>query len=91
MNTIVSNVPGPPREAWIGEARLVDLYSVGPLLETTGLNLTFWSYAGHLNACLLACPDHGTDVRAIAGHLGASLEELLRRARRVSSARRRRR
>jgi diacylglycerol O-acyltransferase len=76
VNLIVSNVPGPREALWVGGARLADLHSVGPLLETTGLNLTFWSYAGRMNACVLGCPDHGTDVRAIADHLHAALAEL---------------
>lgn len=76
VHVIVSNVPGPSEERWVGGARLADLHSVGPLLETTGLNVTFWSYAGRMNGCVLGCPDQGTDVRAIAEYLGDAAAEL---------------
>ncbi|HJL15921.1 MAG TPA: wax ester/triacylglycerol synthase family O-acyltransferase [Sandaracinaceae bacterium LLY-WYZ-13_1] len=76
VNVVVSNVPGPPRELWVAGAQLIDLHSVGPLLETTGLNLTFWSYAGRLNLCALACPDHGTDLPALRAAFEAAAREM---------------
>jgi len=76
VNLIVSNVPGPREERWVGGARLSDLHSVGPLLETTGLNITFWSYAGRMNACVLGCPDHGTDAARLAALLREATAEL---------------
>ncbi|HJL14358.1 MAG TPA: wax ester/triacylglycerol synthase family O-acyltransferase [Sandaracinaceae bacterium LLY-WYZ-13_1] len=76
VDLVVSNVPGPRAPLRVGGARLKAIYSVGPLLETTGLNVTFWSYAGRLNACILACGDHGTDPGALAAELERALEEL---------------
>lgn len=76
VDLIVSSVAGAKERVRIGDARLVDIFSVGPLLETTGLNLTFWTYADHVSACLLGCPDHGTDVDALARLLVASTHEL---------------
>lgn len=76
VDLIVSSVAGPRDAVAIGGARLLELFSVGPLLETTGLNLTFWSYAGSMNACVLGCPDHGTDVGELARLLVTSSREL---------------
>ena len=35
---------GPREELMLGDSRLVDLFSVGPILEGIGLNVTVWSY-----------------------------------------------
>jgi diacylglycerol O-acyltransferase len=52
-NLIMSNVPGPAQGLFIAGARLRRFYSVGPLVEGIGLNVTAWSYDGRLNfACL---------------------------------------
>jgi diacylglycerol O-acyltransferase len=77
FNVIVSNVPGPTVPVWIAGARLTDLFSVGPILQGIGLNVTVWSYLDKMNFSLLACPDRLPDLRPIAAGLGMSLEELL--------------
>ena len=74
---IVSNVPGPRTPATIAGAPLADLYSVGPILEGIGLNVTVWSYGDRINFSLLTCPDLLPDVRDIADRLAAALEELV--------------
>lgn len=51
----VSNVPG-PREALETEAAALEaLYSVGPLQEGNGLNITVWSYCDQLNFSVISC------------------------------------
>lgn len=77
VDLVVSNVRGPRGPLSLGGAALKRLYSVGPLLETTGLNLTFWSYAGRLHAAVLACGEHGSDPRAIASELERELARLV--------------
>jgi diacylglycerol O-acyltransferase len=76
FNVVVSNVRGPGEEVTVADARLVDLFSVGPILEGIGLNVTAWSYDGRLNFSLLSCPDLVDDLRPIADGLGPALEEL---------------
>ncbi len=56
INMVLSNVRGPEEERYVGTARLVELYSVGPLVEPVGVNLTVWSYAGRLYFSLLSTP-----------------------------------
>lgn len=77
FNVIVSNVPGPREPVTIGGAALSDLYSVGPILEGIGLNVTAWSYVGSMNFSLLTCPELLADLRPLADGFAPALEELL--------------
>ncbi|NYJ03139.1 diacylglycerol O-acyltransferase [Nocardioides thalensis] len=76
FSAIVSNVPGPRERISIGGARLSDIFSVGPLVDGIGLNVTVWSYVDRMNFSLLACPDLLPDVEALAAYLPAALDEL---------------
>ncbi|MDP3966738.1 MAG: wax ester/triacylglycerol synthase family O-acyltransferase [Nocardioides sp.] len=76
FSAIVSNVPGPREPAAVGGARLVDLYSVGPLVDGIGLNVTVWSYVDRMNFSLLACPELLPDVHRLAAYFPEALAEL---------------
>jgi WS/DGAT/MGAT family acyltransferase len=76
FNVVVSNVPGPTSPVFVGAARLTDLYSVGPILEGIGLNITVWSYLDRLNFSALACPDTLPDLPGLVKHLAPALAEL---------------
>ncbi|MBM7515549.1 WS/DGAT/MGAT family O-acyltransferase [Nocardioides nitrophenolicus] len=76
FSAIVSNVPGPREPATVGGARLADLFSVGPLVDGIGLNVTVWSYVDRMNFSLLACPDLLPDVHVLASYFPAALAEL---------------
>ena len=76
-NVIVSNVRGPSRPLFVSHQRLKALYSVGPVLEGMGLNLTAWSYAGNLYVAMLAnaeVVEHPTELMDL---LPRALDELL--------------
>ena len=78
INVIVSCVPGPrTRLAWPG-GTLAAIYSVGPLVEGTALNVTAWSYVERLYVGTLTCPDLIEDPHAIASGLHDALAELVR-------------
>jgi diacylglycerol O-acyltransferase len=79
FNVVVSNVPGPREPVHLGQARLTDLYSVGPILEGIGLNITVWSYLDRLNFAALACPDTLPDLPGLVRHLQPALAELTTR------------
>lgn len=75
-NLSVSNVPG-PREKFSAQGNVVeDLYSAGPLVEGMGLNITVWSYAGHMNFTLVGCMKALPDVHRIAEGLETAMAEL---------------
>ena len=74
INVVVSNVAGPREQVAIAGATLSDLFSVGPILEGIGLNVTAWSYMGRMNFSLLACPDLLPDLDAIVRELRPALD-----------------
>jgi diacylglycerol O-acyltransferase / wax synthase len=53
MNLLVSNVPGPRERGSTGGATVSEIYSVGPLLAGSGMNITVWSYVDQLNISVL--------------------------------------
>ena len=65
-----------PSRCDVGQAVLEAIYSVGPILEGIGLNITAWSYADALHVSVLGCPASVPDPWPIAEELGPSLAEL---------------
>jgi diacylglycerol O-acyltransferase len=76
-NLVVSNVAGPRETLFWSGARLVELYSVGPLSEGIGLNVTVWSYRDRMYCALLGCHGQIADPHAITEGLHAELAALL--------------
>lgn len=80
VNLVVSNVPGPREPLFVAGARLADLFSVGPILEGIGLNITVWSYCDRMNVAAISCPTLMPDLRSVVDALPPALEELLERS-----------
>ena len=76
FNLVVSNVRGPGEPVSISGAHLRDLFSVGPILEGIGLNVTAWSYVDRMNFSFLGCPDLVDDLAPLVAELPRALEEL---------------
>ena len=76
FNLVVSNVRGPGDAVSISGAHLRDLFSVGPILEGIGLNVTAWSYVDRMNFSFLGCPDLVDDLAPLVAELPRALEEL---------------
>jgi diacylglycerol O-acyltransferase len=53
LNFAVSNVPGPRERGKVAGAVVREIYSVGPLILGSGLNITVWSYVDHLSISVL--------------------------------------
>jgi diacylglycerol O-acyltransferase len=77
VNLVVSNVPGPRTDLVIFGHRLEAFYSVGPILEGIGLNITGWSYGDRVCFVGLACPDQIADVQALVDRIPQALAELV--------------
>lgn len=54
LNLNISNVPGPREYGRIDDVQVTEIYSVGPVTATAGLNITVWSYADQLNISVLS-------------------------------------
>ena len=76
FNVVVSNVAGPREEVVLGDSRLVDLFSVGPILEGIGLNVTVWSYQDRVNVSVISCPDLVHDLGALLAQFEPALQDL---------------
>jgi diacylglycerol O-acyltransferase len=53
LNFAVSNVPGPRERGEVAGAVVREIYSVGPLIAGSGLNITVWSYVDQLSISVL--------------------------------------
>jgi diacylglycerol O-acyltransferase len=90
LNVPISNVAGPRERGRLGGAMISEIYSVGPLMAGSAMNITVWSYVDQLNISVLTDdvtlndPHEATDamvhafteIRAAAG-LPGQLTEVL--------------
>lgn len=76
VNLVLSNVPGPRQRLHVGQAMLESIYSVGPILEGIGLNITAWSYADALHVSVLGCPTSVPDPWLITAALHNALADI---------------
>jgi diacylglycerol O-acyltransferase / wax synthase len=77
-NLILSNVPGPRELRYTARGDLCEaLYSAGPLTEGTGLNITFWSYAGQMNLGAIACKKSVPNLRRLVDDIHEEFAALL--------------
>lgn len=77
LNLIASNVAGPRTTLELDGGVVSELWSVGPILEGIGLNLTAWSYDGVLRVSALGCPESLPDPWALTVQIDAAVTELL--------------
>jgi diacylglycerol O-acyltransferase len=75
-NVIISNVRGPDTKISGNYGTLIDIYSIGPLIEGCALNITVWSYAGHLNFSLMGCKKAVPDIDRLADSLVDAMKGL---------------
>jgi diacylglycerol O-acyltransferase len=80
INLVVSNVPGPSEPLAIADANIVALYSMGPILEGIGLNVTVWSYVDSMNFGVVSCPEMAPDLWSLTEAISDELATLVKRA-----------
>ncbi len=76
LNVILSNVAGPKEPIRMGPVVIDALYSVGPILEGIGCNITAWSYEDALGVSVIGCPVSLPDPWALVDRLHDALAEL---------------
>jgi WS/DGAT/MGAT family acyltransferase len=79
-NLTISNVPGPTEPLYYGRSRLESFYSVGPVLEGIGLNVTVWSYVDRLSVGVIACRDSMPDPWELVDAIQESFQGLVKAA-----------
>ena len=77
LNLVASNVAGPRVPLELDGGVVTALYSVGPILEGIGLNITAWSYVDTMYVSLLGCPQSLPDPWVLAEDLKGALAEIL--------------
>ena len=80
INLVVSNVPGPRDPLYIAGAELAAFYSVGPVVEGVGLNVTVWSYQDAVHVAAIGCREHWSDLHVVTDGMVAALDELVARS-----------
>src|SRR6476661_1752380 len=81
FNVLITNVPGAQKQMYIAGTKLLETYSVPPLLHNQVLAIGVTSYNGMLYFGINADRDAMSDVEVLPGLLRESLDELLEAAR----------
>ena len=77
LSLVVSNMQGPPIPLYCAGAQVTAVYPMGPLIPSSGLNLTVLSNMGKMDVGLLCCPDLVPDVWEIVQALPRAVQTLL--------------
>ncbi len=80
MNLTISNVPGPRERGSIEGATISEIYSVGPLVIGSGMNITVWSYVDQLNVSVLTDDLTTDDPHEVTDAMVRSFAEIRRAA-----------
>ncbi|HLI53768.1 MAG TPA: wax ester/triacylglycerol synthase family O-acyltransferase [Acidimicrobiales bacterium] len=78
VNTLVSNVPGPPVPIYASGARVLGIYPCSIILEGMGVNTTVLSYCDRVDFGVHVDPDLVPDPWAIADAVPDALRELMK-------------
>jgi diacylglycerol O-acyltransferase len=76
VNLVVSNVPGPRRTLYLGEAEMLHYYPVSTITDGVGLNITVQSYCDTLDFALVACRELVPDLDLLADWIIEEFAEL---------------
>ena len=77
FNLLITNVPGPQTQMYVAGAKLLETYTVPPLLHDQVLAIGVTSYCGMLYFGINADRDAMSDVEVFRELLAQSLEELI--------------
>jgi diacylglycerol O-acyltransferase / wax synthase len=80
LSMVVSNMQGPPIPLYCNGARVDAVYPMGPLIPSSGLNITVLSNMGSMDVGVLCCPDLVPDVWELVRAMPKAVQTLLDRA-----------
>jgi diacylglycerol O-acyltransferase len=75
-NLIISNIPGPHKPVYFGQAKLKATYPLSVLVDGQSLNITVVSYCDAICFGLMACRDVIPDVNVIADYIEAEIDNI---------------
>ena len=79
-NLVISNVPGPNVDLYLGGAKVLANYPVSVVTDGQGFNITVNSNSGQMHFGLISCRELVPDIDVIAGYLVDELDKLLKLA-----------
>lgn len=80
MNLTISNVAGPRERGHLEEATVSEIYSVGPVVAGSGINVTVWSYVDQLAVSVLTGDSTLVDPHELTDGIIDAFPELRRAA-----------
>jgi diacylglycerol O-acyltransferase len=75
-NLIISNVPGPRKPLYFGQAKLKATYPLSVLIDGQALNITVVSYGDSINFGLMACQDTIPDLNVLAEYIESAIDDI---------------
>jgi WS/DGAT/MGAT family acyltransferase len=75
-NLVISNVPGPNVDLYLGGAKVLANYPVSVVTDGQGFNITVNSNSGQMHFGLIGCRELVPDIDVIAGYLVDELDKL---------------
>lgn len=76
-NLVVSSVPGPPTSLYLGGARLLGIYPLGPIYSGMLLNITAIGCGDDLHFGIVGCRKRMPDLWCLADGIPSALDELV--------------
>lgn len=72
-NVVMANVAASPEPRWLGDVAVADFISYAVLVQPIGVNITVYSYDGHMSFGVLTAPEVIDDASRIVRHLEDAL------------------
>ncbi|MFP5220251.1 MAG: WS/DGAT/MGAT family O-acyltransferase [Actinomycetes bacterium] len=79
-NLVLSNLPGPPFQIYLGGAAVERVFPLGPVLDGFGLNVTVVSYNDRVGVGFIADGKRFPDLRDLAAQVPGAMAELVEAA-----------
>ncbi|MCC5885130.1 MAG: wax ester/triacylglycerol synthase family O-acyltransferase [Gammaproteobacteria bacterium] len=76
FNCVVTNIPGPQQSLYMGGARLITQYGLGPIVDGMALIHPVFSYCGEITISFTSCREIMPDPEFYAECIEASYEEM---------------
>lgn len=76
FNCVVTNIPGPQQSLYMGGARLITQYGLGPIVDGMALIHPVFSYCGEITISFTSCREIMPDPNFYAECIEAAYEEL---------------